>query len=199
MQTRPSGKKLIAAFGIAAGAGIALTYIYQGINRKGRILHPAKTGQRQLPATLVSSRNSLPIYFANSASPPLRTQETPAPPPRDLQIPAPSAPVRQPVILEVVALSRAQRVAAAGLDVMVVLFAFCVFLAILQIFGVGLRLRQFDISVQAFAVFLIAMLYVFLFKLGGRGTAGQAWLKLRLQRGSIDFTLQTAAWIPNAK
>jgi hypothetical protein len=52
-----SEKKLIAAVGVAIGAGLALTFTYRGIYGKGRILHAAKYDPKHCFTPVRSSRN----------------------------------------------------------------------------------------------------------------------------------------------
>jgi hypothetical protein len=68
METRPSDKKLVTVLGIAAGAGIALTFLYRGINKKGPILHPATAHPELTRATISSSRRSLLAHGLNSGT-----------------------------------------------------------------------------------------------------------------------------------
>jgi hypothetical protein len=188
---RQSEMKLIAALGIAAGAGLTLKFLFQGINRKGRILHPAKSHPERAIARVCIPLNSVPIQVLNprairqhvqeSRVPAvIRTDEPDAPPPAvELPIDFPFA-VEPSLQESATALSINRRFGAAALDAFFILLACFLFVGIAQVFGVSLRSEPFDMEILTGSALLIAIFYVFLFMLGGRGTAGQAWLKLRL-------------------
>jgi hypothetical protein len=201
MEIRASDKKLIAALVITAGAGIALTFSSRR-DRKGRVLHPAKIDPRQTAATVNSLRNSYPIHVANagviphhglrkamapvSAITPVQQilgtpADVPDVPPRPAACPPAShpAPALQPAASP---LTITQSIAALGMDAFIVLLASCLFLGVPQIFGVSVPLDPFGLFILTCSIFLIAMLYVFLVMLDGRGTPGQAWMRLRLSR-----------------
>src|ERR1035438_7222248 len=86
MEIHPSAKKLVVVLGIAAGAGLALTFIYRGINKKGRVLSPPKTHPERTRATVSSSRKALPAHVMNAGT--IRPdQQAPIPPPRAVDLP----------------------------------------------------------------------------------------------------------------
>ena len=234
METRPSDKKLVAVLGIAVGTGIALTFLYRGINKKGRILHPAKTHPKWTRATVSSSRKSLLAHVMNSGT--IRhDQKAPIPPPTgtgsvsrasaqtkapELQAPCdrrvpiscasshePGAPPRavdlpptphytvEPSTHPAPAvLSMAHRLGASVLDALIIFFACCIFVGISQALRVNAPIDQFDGGILTCSVFLIAVFYAFLSKIGGSGTPGQTWQKRRFNRA---FEHQRKAQYPS--
>ena len=76
-------------------------------------------------------------------------------------------------------LSLTQRLGAGVLDVSVVSLACGIFIEISQGFHASAPADAFEAAVLTCAIFLIAVFYSFLFKMGGRGTPGQNWQKRR--------------------
>ena len=62
MEILPSQKKLIIELGLVVGAGIALTFLYRSISKKGRILHSTKIDAEGASAAFGNSRNPVSIH-----------------------------------------------------------------------------------------------------------------------------------------
>ena len=181
--------KVIAALGIAAGAGLTLKFLLQGINRKGRILHPAQDHPERGTSSVCICLKSTPIHVRNPRA--MRQQEPRVPaitganqpdaPPPAVDLPSHSHFAVEPSLEEApTASSINRRFGAAALDAFFIVLACFLFVGIARVLGVSLRSEPFDMEILTGSALLIAVFYVFLFMLGGRGTAGQAWLKLRL-------------------
>lgn len=214
MDTRPSGKKLIAAFGIAVGAGIALTFSYRGNSKKRRIQHTAKIDPKRTPVTASSSRSLFPADVLNSGT--IRhVQEALTPPAagmgglsRERRVPMSGASSPEPGVLSrgvdvppsacpaPADLPVTQRFGGAVIDALIILLACCIFVGISPAFRVSVGIGRFELVILFCSVVLIATFYGFLFQISGGGTAGQTWLKVRLNQSghaSVGHAVVAAA------
>jgi hypothetical protein len=183
METRRPEKKLIAALGIVAGAGQEAPF--PSFNGKSTV---RRTSAKSAAAQDMQSPSEFWLGIARASF------HKPDSPSGDVVIPLALDSGEGPSIQGAHAvLSITRRVGAAVLDAFIILFACSVFVGISQPFRMGVRIGQFDLIMLTCAGVLIAGFYALIFKLGGHGTAGQTWLKPR-----VDATAGTEGFRESA-
>jgi hypothetical protein len=159
------------------GAGIALTVANRGAKKEKGPWRSAKTHGELTPVTVCCSRHSLSTQVHSS--------ETFRPRQQDPLPPAPHIPralhltVESSVDGDTPVASTKHRFVAASLDGAMIFLACCIFVGILQAFGVSVPIGMFDVVIYICSLVLITVFYCFVFAISGRETAGQTWTGLR--------------------